>query len=153
MPLPGMNVLPFSLLALFVLVSLTEGTCYIAAYGLIGKQDGWVSCPGTASSLGGVETCCLPGSECGQDSLCHVPDSADSGSNEWYLGGCTDPNYSDDICKKDCGRFSWLPHSECLFRLHNTNTNLQSNILKHMLSMRAVATYGCAVGMVAAMAP
>ena len=79
--------LPVSLLALLSITRLVSADCYVAAYNLVGKQSGWVACPGTASSPGGAETCCIPGSECGEDSICHVPASQNPGSDAWYVAG------------------------------------------------------------------
>lgn len=96
----SLTKLPISLLALLSLTSFVHGDCYVAAYGLVAKQDGYSACPGTATSPGGVETCCIPGSECGEDSICRSPNG---GNNEWYVSGCTDPNYNDPLCTKNCG--------------------------------------------------
>ena len=96
--------LPVSLIPLLYF-PLAEATCYVAAYGIVGEQPGWNACPGTASSTGGVETCCLSGSDCGEDSLCHIA-NADDPDNSWYQAGCTDSNYQDPICRNDCGESS-----------------------------------------------
>ena len=100
MALRSLTRLSVPLLSFLSLTPLVRSECYIAAYGLVGKQDGWSACPGTALS-GGIETCCMPGSECGEDSICRVPGG---GSNEWYVAGCTDPNYSASVCNKACGK-------------------------------------------------
>lgn len=98
-----LHLLPTSLLTLLLTFAplRTHASCYVAAYGVIGEQ-GWDACPGTAVS-GGIETCCLPGSQCGEDSLCRVPASENPGTNAYYLAGCTDSTYSNSVCNKACG--------------------------------------------------
>lgn len=96
---------------LYVLVSciilalrLVEGqkTCYTSAFGEISLQPGWYACEGTATSPGGAETCCLPNSLCGPDSLCRIPPSEGKTTDNWYLGGCTDETYEDPVCRTEC---------------------------------------------------
>ena len=98
------DLLPFPLLALASLVSPAESACYVAAFGVVGEEDGWVACSGTASSAGGVESCCLRGADCGEDGICHISASANPGNNSWYVAGCTDSSYRDPTCRNDCGK-------------------------------------------------
>lgn len=108
--------LAITFVALLAITPLAKATCYVAAYGLIEEEDGWKACPGTASKAGGIETCCMPGSECGEDSLCRVPDSDNPGNNAWYQAGCTDSTYTDSVCRNSCGMFFdgccvWWPNA------------------------------------------
>lgn len=93
---------PASLLAVSCLISFSSAqTCYVAQDGGVQRASTWKACPGSASD--GFEICCLPGSECGEDMLCHIPSSFGPGPNSWYQAGCTDPTYQSSVCRKDCG--------------------------------------------------
>ena len=65
------------------------------------STDGWHVCNNTKTTEKGASLCCLNGSQCGEDSICHFPGGSQGGTG-WYLGGCTDGSYNDPICPKAC---------------------------------------------------
>ncbi|EMD01304.1 hypothetical protein BAUCODRAFT_205161 [Baudoinia panamericana UAMH 10762] len=77
--------------------------CYWRTNGtVVAENSGWYACgTGTRTGDGTEQLCCLVGSYCGQDSICHFEDQQEGGSG-WYVGGCTDANYGDPVCRSDC---------------------------------------------------
>jgi len=67
---------------------------------IVAESSGWFACNNTQVTAGGAQLCCLTGSYCGEDSICHF-DGTDGGSG-WFIGGCTDPSYADQVCSMSC---------------------------------------------------
>ena len=84
-----------------------DSGCYSRAIGIIQAGD-WIKCSNTAVTLNGASACCLPGSLCGEDSLCHTPESLSTGGNNWYPAGCTDPTYTDPVCRTSCSKSAYV---------------------------------------------
>ena len=95
--------LPAACLLLAALVT-ADNTCYLRTDGEINKQNSkWFTCEddpreGTSSSV-----CCMTGSTCGPDSLCRWDvENSDLDKGKFFVGGCTDKNYNDPACRKEC---------------------------------------------------
>lgn len=90
---------------------MSTPTCYWQSSSLVASEEsgGWFNCPNSNVTIGGAELCCLIGGTCGPDSICHTTGTAIDDDDGWYVGGCTDPSYSDAICRTSCGK------------LHNTS--------------------------------
>lgn len=69
------------------------------------STDGWHVCNNTKTTEKGASLCCLNGSQCGEDSICHFPGGSQGGTG-WYLGGCTDGSYNDPVCPKACSELT-----------------------------------------------
>ncbi len=52
-------------------------------------------------SSGGAQLCCVNGDQCGRDSICHFSKPI-ANTSGYYLGGCTDPTYTDPVCQHHC---------------------------------------------------
>ena len=89
--------------ALLFLFSQSWATCYWRSLNNVGTPTGWFPCPNTEKSPGGAELCCLNGAQCGEDSICHIQSSG--GGSGWFVGGCTDGNYADPVCRTSCSKF------------------------------------------------
>ena len=90
------------------LPSLVFATCYCANEGGIDVcGSGSSPCPGIESASG-VSLCCVPGDICGADSICHF-NHAIAFTSGYYLGGCTDPTFTDPICAQQCCEFIRVP--------------------------------------------
>ena len=81
-------------------VSAQDSTCYWRSQNAIAPVDGWFACHNTQQQEGGAQLCCLDGSQCSDDALCRQ--SSGSGGYNYFVGGCTDPNYQDDVCRSSC---------------------------------------------------
>lgn len=90
-----------SLLSIAALATADGTACYSRALGNVLSGE-WLTCHNTARSIGGAQSCCMAGSQCGPDSMCHIPSSLASGNASWYPSGCTDPTYQDPVCRLDC---------------------------------------------------
>jgi len=76
-------------------------TCYQKSHGKVSAQSSYTPCSGSA----GTQSCCANGDIClGQGvGLCYTP----SGRTDFYIGGCTDQNFSDSSkCSGTCSTFS-----------------------------------------------
>lgn len=105
------TILMLSFLVYFLLLNTasSQQICYTRALNtIVNERTGWFVCGDTAISAGGAETCCLPGSRCGSDSLCHKPASENPGNNSWYIARCTDGTYQDPVCRLSCSELSAL---------------------------------------------
>lgn len=82
-------------------------TCYWRSGSTVQAEvDGWFACNNTKVDSGGAQLCCKTGSQCGEDSICHGSYPDDPGSaGGWYVGGCTDMEYTDPVCRQDCSEF------------------------------------------------
>jgi len=89
--------------ALLFLFSQSWATCYWRSSSNVGTPTGWFPCPNTEKTPGGAELCCLNGAQCGEDSICHTQGS--DGGSGWFVGGCTDGNYADPVCRTSCSKF------------------------------------------------
>lgn len=82
----------------------SNDTCYRKSNNQVRPQpSGWFACEGTEEQSGGIQLCCINGSECGPDSICRREGTGDD--SRWYVGGCTDENYNDPMCRNDCSKF------------------------------------------------
>ena len=85
-------------------------TCYARALGNVYYEaEHWYACGGTSLSSSGAETCCLIGSECGEDSLCRASSGqvlGNNSNNAWFVAGCTDITYEDPVCRTSCSKFN-----------------------------------------------
>lgn len=86
--------------ALLFLFSQSWATCYWRSSNKVGTPTDWSPCPNTEKSPGGAELCCINGAQCGEDSICHTQGS--DGGSGWFVGGCTDGNYADPVCRTSC---------------------------------------------------
>ena len=87
------------LLLLSIHSSFSSASCYCVDDGTI-AICGANSIP-CSNSTSTVQLCCAAGDICGADSICQFthPQADVSG---YYVGGCTDPTFSDPVCSKRC---------------------------------------------------
>jgi hypothetical protein len=86
-----------------------NATCYCKDFGeiVICGGNGQTTCENASSVDSEAQLCCGIGDQCGIDSLCHftTPQALSSG---YYLGGCTDPTFTDPVCSNPCGEFPFV---------------------------------------------
>ncbi|KAK3722995.1 hypothetical protein LTR37_002141 [Vermiconidia calcicola] len=106
MPSPSSRPPPLLLALLLSTVSsaLAQEPCYWRSNEAIAVQDypGWFACNNTNLSPNGAQLCCLGGAQCGDDRLCRSPMTNGSTGYGYFVGGCTDPNYRDPVCRMEC---------------------------------------------------
>jgi hypothetical protein len=74
---------------------MASDNCFWRSKNQIHAMDGWFACNNTQVANGKAQLCCIPGSHCGQDSICLQNVS-------YYVGGCTDGTYGDPVCRTSC---------------------------------------------------
>lgn len=83
---------------LLALSAAASDNCFWRSNNTINAEgDGWFACNNTQINPGGAQLCCIAGSQCGEDSICH-------NNNGYYIGGCTDGNYEDPVCNNNCSK-------------------------------------------------
>jgi hypothetical protein len=54
-------------------------------------------------------TCCVHGDQCLGDGFCHFSHTDTASVSGYYIGGCTDSNFPDPPCSKQCSKFAHPP--------------------------------------------
>jgi hypothetical protein len=88
----------------FALLANAADNCYWRSSNTINAMTspGWFACNNTQVQPGGAQLCCIGGSQCGEDSICHS-------NTGYYVGGCTDGSYGDPVCRTSCSECT-IPH-------------------------------------------
>ncbi len=82
--------------------------CYWRASNTITPvSPGWFACNNTQVQPSGAQLCCISGSQCGEQSICHS-------NTGYYVGGCTDGSYGDAVCRTDCCEWRLLVKLLCM---------------------------------------
>jgi len=76
--------------------------CYVEHSGFI-QSSSQTPCGDTSA---GLQLCCQGGDICLESSICHFshPLAKTSG---YYIGGCTDPSFTDPSCARQCCKLIW----------------------------------------------
>ncbi|KAM0718441.1 hypothetical protein Q7P37_005511 [Cladosporium fusiforme] len=88
------HLFPLALLAINLAFSSAADNCFWRSQKQINPIN-WFACNNTEVEEGGAQLCCIQGSQCGQDSICLK-------GVDYYVGGCTDGNYADPVCRTSC---------------------------------------------------
>ncbi len=146
--------LPAALLAFALLVS-ADSECYWRNHNVISPEapSGWFACNNTNLTPDGAQLCCLNGGQCSNNQLCRVGLTNGSVGYSYYVGGCTDPNYSDPVCRMDCSESSAFARlSYCLqyhYRANDTKASDYQTYVQWDLSVsawRCCGDSGCTTG-------
>lgn len=76
-------------------------TCWDKSNGITKEQPNAFAC-GRPNATTPFVNCCWHGDICLSDNVCHYTHPQTNGSG-YYISGCTDPNWRDPSCPRQCG--------------------------------------------------
>jgi hypothetical protein len=98
-------LLPSLVLLFYLLFNPVEATsCSCIRDGIV-SDCAETPCGANSSVVtGGAQLCCVNGDVCGADNICHFTKNIPNTSG-FYLGGCTDPTWTDPACQQHCSEY------------------------------------------------